>query len=513
MLNIFQRKMFSCALPCKNAFLHQMHFCVHFPLENVRFAKIYFCITFCWCVAKMHFCIKCIFAKQNVTNAFDALPKYIWCVAKMHFCIKCIWCVHFVTQNVTNAFDAKMHFCVHFPKENVQLCQNAFDAYILLHKMLQMHLMRTFCYTKCYKCIFATRTFSKGKCSAYIFQRKMFSKTKCYKCIWCQNAFDAYILLHKMLQMHFCNAYIFLWKMFSCAKMHLMRTFCFALRCQNAFVTFCVTKCTHQMHFGTNKMLQMHLMRTFCYTKCYKCIFATHHIFLWKMFSITFFKGKCSAKQNVTNAFDAKMHLMLCKNIFDALQKCICNILCNKMLQMHFCNASHFPKENVQRTFYFVKCSASHFVGAKMHLMRTFCYTKCYKCIWCVHFVTQNVTNAFDAKMHFCNASHFPKENVQRTFYFGKCSASHFPKENVQQNKMLQMRFCNATRTFSKGKCSAVQKCIWCYPRKRQNAFWRTFSKEKCSAYIFQRKMFSCAKMHLMQKCIWCKNAFDAYIL
>ena len=64
-------------------------------------------------------------------------------------------------------------------------------------------------------------------------------------------------------------------------------------------------------------MLQMHLMQ--------KCIFATR----------TFSKGKCSANQNVRkrqNAFDAKMHFGV-----------------------------HFPKENVQRTFYFVKCSASHF--------------------------------------------------------------------------------------------------------------------------------------------------------
>ena len=44
----------------------------------------------------------------------------------------------------------------------------------------------------------------------------------------------------------------------------------------------------------------------------------------------------------------------------------------------------------------------------------------------------QNVTNAFDAKMHF--GVHFPKENVQRTFDFVKCSASHFPKENVQHH-------------------------------------------------------------------------------
>ena len=59
------------------------------------------------------------------------------------------------------------------------------------------------------------------------------------------------------------------------AKMHLMRTFCFA-----------------KMHFCINKMLQMHLMP--------KCILA--YIFQRKMFScakmhfcITFSKGKCSA--------------------------------------------------------------------------------------------------------------------------------------------------------------------------------------------------------------------------
>ena len=73
-------------------------------------------------------------------------------------------------------------------------------------------------------------------------------------------------------------------------------------------------------------------------------------------------------------------------------------------------------------------------------------------------------------------------------------------KNAFLQNKMLQMHL--------------MQKCIFAT---------RTFSKGKCSAYIFQRKMFSCAKMHLMQKCCvfcfaknkdatltfcWCKNAF-----
>ena len=120
-------------------------------------------------------------------------------------------------------------------------------------------------------------------------------------------------------------------------------------------------------------MLQMHLMP--------KCIFATHHIFQRKMFSV------------------------------------------------------HFTLENVQH----------HIFQRKM-----FSKTKCYKCV----FATQRV---------------------------------HFPKENVQ----LCKNAFDATLTF------CLQNV-----RKRQNAFWRTFSKEKCSAYIFQRKMFSCAKMHLMQKCI-----------
>ena len=160
--------------------------------------------------------------------------------------------LHFVYKMLESG---KMHFGVHFPKENVQ------------------------------------RTFSKGKCSAYIFQRKMFSKTKCYKCIF---------------------AYIFQRKMFSCAKMHLMRTFCFAkmhlmqkcIWCKNAFLrTFSFGKCSayilRSKMFSINKMLQMHLM------------LPLH--FVYKMLE----SGK-----------------------------------------MHF--GVHFPKENVQRTFDFVKCSASH---------------------------------------------------------------------------------------------------------------------------------------------------------
>ena len=122
-------------------------------------------------------------------------------------------------------------------------------------------------------------------------------------------------------------------------------------------------------------MLQMHLMQ--------KCIFATR----------TFSKGKCSAyivqrkmfsvhfpKENVQQNKMLQMHLMRCKNAFDA--KMLCFLLCKK-----------------QR---------------------------------CVHFVTQNVTNAFDALQKYIFASHFVTQNVTNAFW----------------------------RTFSKGKCSAVQKCI-----------------------------------------------------
>ena len=146
-------------------------------------------------------------------------------------------------QNVTNAFWRTFSFgkcsASHFPKENVQQrcakmhlmrCKNAF-----LH---QMHLMQ--------KCILA-----------YIFQRKMFSCAK----------------MHLMQKCIFATHHIFQRKMFSCAKMHLMR-------CKNAFVTFCYTKCTHQMHLMP------------------KCILA--YIFQRKMFSITFSKGKCSAPTKCT---------------------------------------------------------------------------------------------------------------------------------------------------------------------------------------------------------------------
>ena len=163
-----------------NAFLHQMHLMLplhfvgaeHFPKENVRVAKMHFGIK---CILasnaflhQMHFCIKCIFANQNVRKRQNAvffalqktkavrcvaLPKCIlasnafvtFCFAKMHFCINKM---------------LQMHFCVHFPKENVQQT-----------KMLESGKMH-----------FGVH-FPKENVQHHIFQRKMFSKTKCYKCI------------------------------------------------------------------------------------------------------------------------------------------------------------------------------------------------------------------------------------------------------------------------------------------------------------------------------------------
>ena len=76
---------------------------------------------------------------------------------QMHLMPKCILAYIFLWKM----------FSVHFPKENVQLCKNAF-----LH---------------------------------HIFQRKMFSNAV-QKCIWCKNAFlqrNAYILRSKMFSITF----------------------------------------------------------------------------------------------------------------------------------------------------------------------------------------------------------------------------------------------------------------------------------------------------------------------
>ena len=137
---------------------------------------------------------------------------------------------------------------------------------------------------------------------------------------------------------------------------------------------------------------------------------------------------KCILASNafVTFCF-AKMHLMP--------KCCVFCFAKNKDAALTFCLQNVRKRQNA--------------FDAKMHLMRTFCYTKCYKCIF-----------------------------ASNAFYFVKCSASHFPKENVQhqqnvrikcifathqQNVMLcfaLQKYILASNTFSFGKCSAVQKCI-----------------------------------------------------
>ena len=165
-------------------------------LQSQMYAKMHFGCT------KMHLmqkcCVFCFAKNKDATltfcwfkNAFDA--KMHFGCAKMHLMQKCIWCVHFVTQNVTNAF---------------------------------------------------WRTFSKGKCSAYILRSKMFSIT------FSKGKCDA--------KMHFCKAN------------------------QN------VRKRQNAVFFALQKTKAVRCVAL------PKCILA--YIWLCKMFSITFSKGKCSAQ-------------------------------------------------------------------------------------------------------------------------------------------------------------------------------------------------------------------------
>ena len=125
----------------------------------------------------------------------------------------------------------------------------------------------------------------------------------------------------------------------------------------------------------------------------------------------TFSKGKCSANQNVRKRQNA---------VFFALQKTKavqkCCVFCfakNKDAYILFCKNAFDA--------YILFCK-----NAFLH--------------------QQNVTNAFDAKMHFC--VHFPLENVQRTFSFGKCSAYIFQRKMFSTNKMLQMHLMLCKNAF-----------------------------------------------------------------
>ena len=108
-------------------------------------------------------------------------------------------------------------------------------------------------------------------------------------------------------------------------------------------------------------------------------------------------------------------------------------------------DAEHFPKENVQQSkmlqMHLMLCKKIFlhhilFCVAKMHLMQ--------KCILAYILLCKMFSTNKMLQMHFC--VHFPKENVQRTFYFVKCSASHFPKENVQHHIFQRKMFSNQSK-------------------------------------------------------------------
>ena len=165
--------------------------------------------------AKMHFCIKCIFAqhlcflqskKHSIFAQLNILQSKMY--AKMHFCIKCIFASNAFLQNKMYASNAFCRFLTfwfaeHFPLENVMLnilqskmyalrCKNAFlhqmhfgikcifasnafwhqmhfctaEHFPLENVMLNIWLRKMWCWTfyfvKCTRCW----TFSFGKCDA-----------------------------------------------------------------------------------------------------------------------------------------------------------------------------------------------------------------------------------------------------------------------------------------------------------------------------------------------------------
>ena len=228
-----------------------------------------------------------------------------------------------------------------------------------------------------------------------------------------------------------------------------------------------------------------------------KCILA--YIFQRKMFSTNKMWCKNIFLQSIKcffaqlNILQSQMYALRCQNAFwhqmHFCIKCICNILCNKMyaLPLFFAVLCFFT---FCWTFSFGKCDAEHFPLENVMLCK----------------------NAFDAKMHFCNASHFvgakmhlmlPLHFVYKMLESGKMHFGvHFTKENVQQSKMLQMHFCTAKKHF----------CIkYIFASNRFDA--KMYLMLLC--FLHSKKQRQCknvfdAKMYLMQKCIWCKNVFDA---
>ena len=295
-----------------------------------------------------------------------ALQKYIFAsntfLHQIHFCIKYIFAsntflhqIHFCTVFVfccakntvaSNIFLHQIHFCTAF----VFCCAKNTAAFCFLQsKKHSIFPLLTFCLLNIFLWKMWCWTFSFGKCSA---------PTKC----------DAKI--------HFCKAYIFKGK---CKQKYI---WCIAK------IIWCVEKCiwcVAKMHF------------------CIKCIFATHQMHL------------CVAFKNAFLHRNAQLNILQSDK---CTHKCICNILLVQKCCV-FCFAKNkaccpyillvlniFLWKMWCRTFYFVKCSRCKNA-----------FDALQKCIFATHQMlsaNQNVTkrqnafwlckNAFDAKMHFCNA-------------------------------------------------------------------------------------------------------------
>ena len=151
---------------------------------------------------QMHFCIKCIFAPTKCkgsifvfckakNTAFLHQQNVMLCFAKMYLMQKCI----FAKQSKASNTFVTFCFAEHFPLENVMLN-------ILLRKMYAEH--------------FPLENVR-------------------------QNAFCRFLTFW-FAKMHFCKQNVRVASLFFAKQ----KTSIFA---SNAFVTFCVTKCTHQMHF------------------------------------------------------------------------------------------------------------------------------------------------------------------------------------------------------------------------------------------------------------------------
>ena len=383
------------------------------------------------CLAKMHlmrtFCFAEHFPLENVRkNAF---------LHQMRF-------VH--QQNVTNAFDAKMH-----------LCQNHFCNATQRTANTIQNVRSMVAVQKCICNIWPCQMWCQNAVLVffYFLLNIFFGKCSMQKCIFAKHTFYC-----ALLNIFLCKMWCWTFYFVKCDAEHFPKE---NVR-KNAFL--------HQMHFCT-ALLNIFLRKM--YAKMHfgiKCIFASNaflhqnaflhsllNIFLWKIDAEHFTKSNV-----MLNIFQRKMfstNKIWCKN--------------------YFCKASNAFLHSW--TFSFGKCDAEHFplenVMLNILLRKMWCWTfskgKCtQKCIF--------ASNAF---LHSV-AEHFPSENVRQNAFCIKCMQNAFLH---QMHFCIKCIFAQRCWTFSKGKCSAPTKCD-------AKIYF-------CKAYIFQRKMYT--KMHLMQKCIF----------